>query len=362
MNHNPLIPVAFSVSRTTRWVAFLPTMAASILRNDIAVLRVVALACLLMTVVFNSMGRADYLVSDNFGNQVLRYSESPDGTFLGAFISNDPQSNGGLDGAVGMLFNTNGEFLVASQNTNQVLRYNGTTGAFLGVFASTDLNGPSHLAFHPTTGNLLVSNFSGNTVTQFDAAGNSLGSFTSGDPGLQGVTSFTFDAAGNFFAGSFNSGQIFQYDNNGNFVSEFATGLMGASGLRFDGDDLWVASLLTSEMSLLRPDGSVAINFSTGTPGTLGPGTFPSFSLDSPFADNEILVALAGEAGVYRFATNVGPNPARISFIGGFDPNTGAPLSVSVPGEILRVASIPEPVCVIPLMLVVGFVSCFRRR
>ena len=32
--------------------------------------------------------------------------------------------------------------LVTSGNTNQVLEYNGTTGAYIGVFATTNVNGP----------------------------------------------------------------------------------------------------------------------------------------------------------------------------------------------------------------------------
>lgn len=307
-------------------------------------------AGILLSMLFGvSLARADFLVSDNFGNQVLRYSET-DGSFLGSFIGNS--NNGGLNGAVGMLFNTNGELLVASQNTNQVLRYDGTTGAFLGVFANTDLNAPAHLGLDPTTGNILVSNLNGNSITRFNSAGMSLGSLTSGGPALQGVSSFAFGPNGNLTVGSFNSGQILTYDSAGNFISQLATGYNGASGLWFQGNDLWVASLFLSQVSRLDATGTATLNFSTG-PGPQGIGAFPSFILASPLGNDEVLVALTAQAGVYRFATD-GSGTNRGLFMGGG--------GLQVPGEVLRIASIPEPVTLVPLMLLVGRALGRRRR
>jgi DNA-binding beta-propeller fold protein YncE len=53
---------------------------------------------------------------------------------------------------------------VVSQTTNNVLRYNGSTGAFMGVFASGGgLTMPIGLAFGPD-GNLYVGTRSGNII------------------------------------------------------------------------------------------------------------------------------------------------------------------------------------------------------
>jgi hypothetical protein len=297
---------------------------------------------------FPSSASADFLVSDNFGNQVLRYGE--DGSFISAFVA---PGSGGLVGAVGMVVAPNGDLLVASQGTNQVLRYNGISGSFVGVFASNvNMNGPSHMAFR-MNGNLLVSNFLGSSVSEFDASGAYLGEFTSGTPGsgLQGVASFAIAGNGDVYVGSFNTGDIFVYDSSGAYQSTFSTGHIGAAGLWFQGSNLWVSSLLTDTVTLLDSNGTAIGGFSTGevSPGN---GTFPGFITASPFSSDEILIALTGAGGVYRYAT---------------DGSTGGPVSpfligggLMVPGEVLRVDAIPEPSTVFGLGLFA--LGAFIRR
>src|SRR5262249_37645274 len=60
-----------------------------------------------------------------------------------------PQGSGGLNQPIGEAFGPDGNFYVCSYGTNQILRYDGTTGAFIDVFASGGvLNGPIFLTFH----------------------------------------------------------------------------------------------------------------------------------------------------------------------------------------------------------------------
>jgi sugar lactone lactonase YvrE len=82
---------------------------------------------------------------------VLRYSSR--GQFLGVAAV-----GGGLTRPYGSAFGPDGNLYVSSFRTNQILRYNGKTGAFLGVFASDNngglgklngLNGPNGLLFGP---------------------------------------------------------------------------------------------------------------------------------------------------------------------------------------------------------------------
>lgn len=299
--------------------------------------------------VFPLSASADYLVSDNFGNQVLRYGD--DGAFMSAFVG---PGSGGLVGAVGMVVAPNGDLLVASQGTNQVLRYNGISGNFVGVFAeNVNLNGPSHLAFSGS-GNLLVSNFLGSSVSQFDSSGVYIGEFTSGTPGggLQGVASFAIAGNGDVYVGSFNSGEVFVYDSTGAYQSTFSTGHTGAAGLWFQGSNLWVASLLTDSVALLDPSGAAIGGFSTGeiSPGN---GTFPGFITASPFSNDEILIALTGAGGVYRYAVDGSTGgPVMPFLIGG---------GLLVPGEVLLVGAIPEPSTVFGLGLV-ALSACLRRN
>jgi sugar lactone lactonase YvrE len=82
---------------------------------------------------------------------VLRYS--PKGKFLGVAASGY-----GLTRPYGNTFGPDGNLYVSSFRTNQILRYHGKTGKFLGVFASDNnsglgslngLNGPNGLVFGP---------------------------------------------------------------------------------------------------------------------------------------------------------------------------------------------------------------------
>ena len=55
------------------------------------------------------------------------------GDFIDVFASGS-----GLDAPNGLVFGPDGNLYVSSANTDQVLRYNGNTGAFIDVFVSAD--------------------------------------------------------------------------------------------------------------------------------------------------------------------------------------------------------------------------------
>lgn len=60
------------------------------------------------------------------------------------------------------------DLLISSEDSDQVLRYDGTTGAFLGVFTSgSGLDEPRGLAFGPD-GNLYVNSSYTHSVLRFD--------------------------------------------------------------------------------------------------------------------------------------------------------------------------------------------------
>jgi len=84
-----------------------------------------------------------YVSSDN-GNKVLRYNL--DGSFSDIFVA---AGSGGLNGAVGMVFGEDNNLYLVSWRNSRILKYDGTTGAFLSTFASTGLNGPVGLAVVP---------------------------------------------------------------------------------------------------------------------------------------------------------------------------------------------------------------------
>ena len=73
---------------------------------------------------------ASLLVDSYQTNSVLEYN-STTGAFIQAFV---PSGSGGLSGSHAMSFGPDGNLYVSSENTNSVLQYNGTTGEFIQAF------------------------------------------------------------------------------------------------------------------------------------------------------------------------------------------------------------------------------------
>ena len=193
---------------------------------------------------------AHLFVSSFDTDQVLRYHGSS-GTFLDVFAS------GGLDDPIGLAFGPDGNLYVSSSNTDQVLRYDGVTGAFLDVFASGGgLDLPAGLVFGPD-GNLYVSSHNTDQVLRYHgSSGAFLDVFASGG-GLDDPIGLTFGPDGNLYVSSYNTDQVLRYDGlTGAFLDVFASGggLNDPVGLTFGPDgNLYVSSYSTDQV--LRYDG-----------------------------------------------------------------------------------------------------------
>lgn len=77
------------------------------------------------------------------------------------------------------------DLLVCDLLGDQVLRYDGTTGAFLGIFASGPIDGPEGITVGPD-GNVYVASEYSSNVTKWSPTGAYLGEFVS--PGAGGLT------------------------------------------------------------------------------------------------------------------------------------------------------------------------------
>jgi WD40 repeat protein len=111
------------------------------------------------------------LITSQIDKTVREY----DGT-TGAFVK-IAAFGGALGDPLGVVIGLDGNLLVSDGQTNQVKRYNRATGAFMGVFASTNLSGPMGMTIHQ--GVLYVTNSnSPQGVQRFDAVtGVNTGSF-----------------------------------------------------------------------------------------------------------------------------------------------------------------------------------------
>lgn len=163
---------------------------------------------------------ADMLLSVHTENAVRRYDPGCGGSF-DYFV---PAGSGGLNEAFGMVFGPNGNLFVNSFNTNQIMRYDGSTGEPLPVTGKTgavfaegcELHGPEGLAFG-TDGDLYVCSIQNDQVVVFygpnaPSPGSCKNdSFLNPTAGIDEPTSIVFGGDGWVYATGQNSG-LHRYD------------------------------------------------------------------------------------------------------------------------------------------------------
>ncbi len=183
-------------------------------------------------------------VSDHFASRVLRYDGST-GSFIGIFVAS---GSGGLDDAELIKFGPDEDLYVCSANDGSVMRYSGTTGALLpgplGALGTAQfvtpgsggLSNPHDLAYGPD-GNLYVASFGSSAVIQYDGTtGAFLSQFVAaGVPSAHGVG---FGGDDNLYVASFGSSGIAHFDGSngsplGNFVAPGVGGLSGPADAIF---------------------------------------------------------------------------------------------------------------------------------
>ena len=179
--------------------------------------------------------------------QVLRY-DGKTGAFIDAFV---PAGSGGLVDPVSLVFGPDSNLYVSSFATRQVLRYNGKTGAFIDAFVPAGSGGlvrPTGLVFGPDS-NLYVSGRDNNAVLRYNGqTGVFIDAFVPpGSGGLYGPHDLAFGPDGNLYVSSEFSKQILRYDGKtGAFIDAFVPAgsgvLNGSTGLAFTPttDDDWV--------------------------------------------------------------------------------------------------------------------------
>lgn len=104
--------------------------------------------------------------------------------------------SGGLDNPFGIGFGADGNLYVNSFSNDEIIRYNGETGAFVDVFVSEEamgLDAPEGLIFGPD-GNLYVSSSSGDEVLRYNGeTGDFIDAFVTAESGgLDGPTGISF--------------------------------------------------------------------------------------------------------------------------------------------------------------------------
>ena len=241
----------------------------------------------------------NFLISGHGSSNVLEYQ--PDGTFVGTFVT---AGSGGLNGAAGMDFGADGNLYITSSNSGKVLRFDGTTGAFIDEFVSSGLNFPLGLTFGPD-GDLYVASQGSDGVLKFDGVTGILDA-TFNAPPTGNTEDITFGPDGNLYVSSLSNGVFRLNGTTGalidNFVMINAGGLSSAAGVEFGPDgNLYVSD--QNANAVRRYDGTTGAYIDD----YIAPGGVPGPAYMVFTADHQVTVdtsapPTANAAGPYAIA------------------------------------------------------------
>ncbi|MFN7933318.1 MAG: hypothetical protein U0R19_08335 [Bryobacteraceae bacterium] len=215
-----------------------------------------------LLLLFTPAAFADLIVSSSNNDRILRYDSST-GAFLGDLV---PAGSGGLDNPWGLTVGPDGKLYIASLFSNQVLRYNPAAGVLEPFAASSNLS-PVGLTFGPD-GNLYVTEGDDfdTRVHRFNGlTGADMGVFASGRTGY--AYGLTFGVDGNLYVANRDGNEIVRYNGaTGTFLDTFAA-VSHPRGLAFGPDgNLYVTNLLNN---IVRCSSGTCVNFATlGGPGS----------------------------------------------------------------------------------------------
>jgi len=198
-------------------------------KNLLALKATVVLSTITTWGTYLSPATAALLVGNTRGNNVVLFDEQ-NGEYQGEFIRS---GSGGLVAPDNILYGPDGNLYVSSGNNPEnsaILRYNGTTGEFIDVFASGGgLFRPYGTTFGPD-GNLYVSSFLSDQILRYNGTtGQFIDVFASGNGlagGLNGPNGLLFGADGSLYVTT--QGSIAR-----NGTPDFSAGLP-SQVLRFD--------------------------------------------------------------------------------------------------------------------------------
>ncbi|MCA9647981.1 MAG: NHL repeat-containing protein, partial [Myxococcales bacterium] len=148
---------------------------------------------------------------------------------------------------------SDGTLYVTSRGANSVVRFDGTTGAFIDTFATTTFNLPNSMVFDPS-GNLYVSSRNTGNVVRFSPSGTDLGVFAT-TAQLGSPEGMVFGPGGELFVSGRTNSVVQRFNSSGTFVSTViqTPAVSAPEGLAFTSDGrMWVNSRDTAEVVRLN--------------------------------------------------------------------------------------------------------------
>ena len=224
----------------------------------------------------------------------------------GTFVKHD---SGGVDHPLTCVLGPQDhDIYVSSLETDQVLRYSGKTGKFLGVFIDSTLDvlhNPAGLLFGPD-GNIYVANAdpASSNVVRFDPQGNFIDVYAQ-LPTMGGTTGLVFGPDGKLYISTRFSNGVVRTDGQTieQFVAEGAGGLNRTGGIIFGPDgNFYVGSQSTNNVLKFNGiTGDYMGEFVTANSGGL---SRPAGMLFGPYGD--LYVASADSNGIIHYNGRTG--------------------------------------------------------
>lgn len=196
----------------------------------------------------------------NVANQSIMRFNGTTGAFIDTFV---PAGSGGLFGLGGLTFGPDKNLYIGSFATSNVLRYNGTTGAFMDAFVpsgSAGLTNPLGLTFGPD-GDLYVSSHASNSILRYNGTtGAFIDTFVSpGTGGLAFPARIAFGPDHDLYVQNY-LGQVA-------VTGEFISGLQASNILHYNGTTgAFVNLVVPADSNGVDNIGGLAFTSSTSVP------------------------------------------------------------------------------------------------
>jgi len=244
----------------------------------------------------------DLYVASDFTNEILRF-DGETGVFIESVVP-----SGTVDRPNDVAFGPDGNLYVLNLGTNEILRVdvsNGNSNIFVSGSNAGVLLSDS-IVFGPD-GNLYVGDEILDEVNRFDGnSGSFLGTFTSSSGNMNRPIDLTFGPDGHLYVSSFHTDEVFRFNGNtGNFIDIFVTagsgGLDFPTGLTFGPDgNLYVLNMGGNPDQILRYDGMTGNFIDVFTHS----GSDPTSLAFGP--DGNIYVSITGNDSIQHYDKNTG--------------------------------------------------------
>jgi len=171
----------------------------------------------------------DLIVASRLSNNIIKY-DGHTGALIGEFIA---AGSGGLVSPYALAYNSAGHLFVACGD-DRVLEFDGTTGAFVRVFVSAGSGGlsqPRYMLFNDYDGNLLVTSTGNQKILEYQGIlGTYIGVFSPEAPTINGLGDMKIGPDGFIYMINRSEGRIWVLrPDNGRYYRSFVRNDVGLS-------------------------------------------------------------------------------------------------------------------------------------